>query len=188
MRSLLNLFNQECVLSTTHILARKPGISLALHHSLWIRWFSFKTALVFMWIPTQNNEEPIFSYVFFSTTSNMRSCPWVIDQFRKSECIPHIWGKCREILLHTVFNNSRTRPNMSNVTISLTNSLMSAKSYPLSINILWITSSGEDLSKIRASNVFFTSFCRDDWLHPQQQKEGQCSEFAVNCKSSFCKQ
>jgi len=55
-----------------------------------------------------DNVNKIFS-LFFYIMSLLRSCPWVIDQFRKSEYTSNIWGKCRDILVLTVFNSSRTR-------------------------------------------------------------------------------
>ena len=38
------------------------------------------------------------------------SCPWIIDQFRKSEYISRIWWISWEILSLSVFNDSNPRP------------------------------------------------------------------------------
>ena len=52
-----------------------------------------------------------------SHASRKGSCTRVIDQFRKSEYISCIRGKCREILVLTVFNNSHPQPLFSSMVI-----------------------------------------------------------------------
>ena len=59
-----------------------------------------------------------FAYCQVYRIVNFRSCTRVIDQFRKNEYISCIRGKCREILVLTVFNNSHPRPNFIVSTIS----------------------------------------------------------------------